>query len=135
MIFFSGEKHVLSLRGMAAVTSDVVTIDTNFCEEFSNATSSRREHSSKDVQESCCDSFSIRLDRFSRVSGTFSRLRKTVNNRPIWKNRAFALWASKEGNWMIGSVKSIGKNRGFLIASTVLFSYNSITDIFFRKLN
>ncbi|CAG5109913.1 Oidioi.mRNA.OKI2018_I69.chr2.g4382.t1.cds [Oikopleura dioica] len=128
-----GEENTVQLRGMAAVTSDVVTINTKYCEEFSKATRSRQEHSSRDAQESCCDSFSIRLDRFSRVSGTYSRLRKTVNNRPIWKNRAFALWASKEGNWMIGSVKSIGKNRGFLIAKNSINCPNKLSSIFDAK--
>ena len=104
---------------MAAVVSDMISIDTRICEEFANST--RREHSAADARESCCDSFSIRLDDFSKVSGTYSRMRKTVNNRPIWKNRAFGLWANRDGNWMIGSARSIGKNRGFLVASKKIF--------------
>ncbi|CBY38663.1 unnamed protein product, partial [Oikopleura dioica] len=120
-----------SLRGMAAVVSEAVSIDTRICEEFANST--RREHSPADVRESCCDSFSIRLDDYPNVSGTFSRIRKTVNNRPIWKNRAFGLWANPEGNWMIGSLRSIGKKRGFLVAKNSTNCPNKLETIFDAK--
>lgn len=69
----------------------------------------------------CCPSMEFTLSGYPKISGTYVKGAKFVNNRQWWRKGAFAIWHDGESSWVIGLFRNLLQKRyrrAFAVART-----------------